>query len=341
MIDVSVVVICYNEEKNIATCLDALLRQTYPVFRHEIIVVDGGSTDQTAAITRSYTAAHSHVRLTSEPRIGTSFARNAGVAAARHPYIAFIDADCIAAPDWLERLVNHFTHHRDQDPSVVAVGGGNLPPPDSPPFVLAVGLTLDSYVGSFRSTQGRRFATTRYVNSLANLNVMYEKVAITEVGGYDVSLGNVGEDADLNYRLSQRGWRFVWIADLPVLHRFRSTPLHWYRNMVRYGRGRARLLIRHPELWSPTYGLPPLFLVGMASLLLIPWHPIFWIPGLYFPAMLMITLRICLRAGRTNLIGHVFLVLMVQHTGYALGETWEWFYLKTGYWLRRLNGNGS
>ncbi|MBF0098841.1 MAG: glycosyltransferase [Magnetococcales bacterium] len=334
MIHVSVVVICYNEERNIAACLDALLRQTYPVDRHEIVVVDGGSTDRTAAIIRSYADAHARVRLTSEPRIGTSFARNAGVAAARHPHIAFIDADCLAAPEWLEQLAAHFVFHRDRDPSVVAVGGGNQPPSNSPPFVLAIGLALDSYVGSFRSAQGRRFSVIRYVKSLANLNALYLKAAITETGGYDNSLGNVGEDADLNHRLSQQGWSFVWVPDLSVLHRFRSTPALWFRNMVRYGRGRARLLIRHPELWSPAYGLPPLFLVGMAALLLTPWHPIFWMPGLYFPAMLLVATRICLRAGRASLIGQVFLVLVVQHVGYAMGETWEWLYLKAGSWAR-------
>ncbi len=320
VLDISVIVVCFNEEANIGPCLESLLRQSYPIERCEIIAVDGGSRDRTAAIIQGFADAHDHVRLVVEPRKGTAIGRNAGVEAARHPHIAFIDADCEAPSDWLQRLAGHYAEQRRLDPQVVAVGGGNVPPPDGNAFVQAVGLALDSFAGSFNSAQGRQFEETREVNSLATLNVLYDKAAIRDIGAFDVSLVSEAEDADLNYRLREKGHRFIFIPGLPVLHKFRPTPAIWYRNMVRYGRGRARLLKRHPQMWSLSFTLPPLFLFGMAGTLLTPWHWVFALPLLYFPVLWIHAAWLCRQKGRPGLVLQVFLVFVVQHFGYALGE---------------------
>lgn len=320
MLEVSVIVVCFNEEDNIGPCLDSLVRQGFPADRCEIIVVDGGSRDRTAAIVRAFSERHPHVRLVVEPRKGTAIGRNAGIAAARHDHVAFIDADCEAPVDWLERLEGAFRRQRALDGAVVAVGGANLPPQDGSRFVRAVGVALDSYAGSFNSAQGRQFGEVRPVPSLPTLNVLYDKAAILAVGGFDVSLGSEAEDADLNYRLVARGHRFLFIPGLPVRHRFRSTPAIWYRNMVRYGRGRARLLKRHPGMWRLSFMLPPLFLAGMCLPPLALWHPVFALPLLYFPAIALHAAWLSRRHGCPELTAQVFLVFVVQHFGYALGE---------------------
>ncbi|MBF0428933.1 MAG: glycosyltransferase [Magnetococcales bacterium] len=320
MIDLSVIVVCFNEEQHIGACLDSLVRQTYPLDHYEILVVDGGSRDRTGEIIRACAALHSQVKLIVEPRIGTAVARNTGLNAASHPHIAFIDADCEAPTDWLERLVAYFEQYRAKDGSVVAVGGGNVPPSNASSFVQAVGVAMDSFAGSFNSAQGRQFKTARYVSSLPTLNVLYIKEAILAVGGFDVSLGSEAEDAELNFRLFAQKWRFVLVPDLPVLHKFRPTPAIWYRNMVRYGRGRARLLKRHPSMWMPAYFLPPLFLTGMCSLLLIPLHPLFWSAALYFPAIFLYAAWLSINKGYPRFMFHVASVFIVQHFGYAIGE---------------------
>ncbi|HIJ83583.1 MAG: hypothetical protein HW380_2846 [Magnetococcales bacterium] len=320
MINVSVVIVCYNEAHQIGACLDSLVRQTYPTDHYEIVVVDGGSQDGTEKIVLDRATVHAHVHLVVDRRKGTAIARNTGVEVARHPHIAFIDADCEAPPDWLERLVEQFQRHRAKDATVVAVGGGNVAPPGAPAFVQAIGLAMDSFAGSFNSAQGRQYETARYVSSLPTLNVLYAKEAILSVGGFDVSLGSEAEDADLNFRLFSRQGRFVLIPDLLVLHKFRPTPAVWYRNMVRYGRGRARLLKRHPSMWGPAFLLPPIFLVGMLTLLLAPIHPIFWTSGLYFPAILLYSAWLCWNKGHPGLTLHCCMVFVVQHFGYAIGE---------------------
>ncbi|MBF0380035.1 MAG: glycosyltransferase [Magnetococcales bacterium] len=320
MIDISVIVVCFNEEDNIWACLESLTLQSYPVHNFEIVVVDGGSQDLTQSIIADFVKEYSHIRLVVEPRKGTAIGRNAGVWAAKHQFVAFIDADCEAPPDWLQNLADHFLHHNEVDSQVVAVGGGNIPPPDSNPFVQAVGVAMDSFVGSFNSAQGRQFAEAKYVSSLATLNVLYKKQEIVDIGGFDISLGSEAEDAELNFRLFSLGKQFVFIPELNVLHKFRPTPAVWFKNMVRYGRGRARLLKRYREMWSISYILPPIFLAAFCLLSLMFVHPIFSLPLLYFPVIIVYGVFLSAKKNQLGLSLHVAMVFIVQHFAYAIGE---------------------
>ena len=88
---ISVIIPVWNSPDLLAKCLAALAVQSYPRERYEVLVVDNGSTDSTAAVARNYP----FVTLLSEPVPGAYRARNRGLAAARGEYVAFTDADCI------------------------------------------------------------------------------------------------------------------------------------------------------------------------------------------------------------------------------------------------------
>src|SRR2546423_11986426 len=110
---ITVVVPAYNEEGLIGRCLDSLAAQDF-AGPFEVIVVDNGSTDRTAAVARER-----GVRVLCEPRKGVCFARQTGTLAAAAPLVANLDADSYAEPDWLSRLVADL----DAAPDVVAVAG--------------------------------------------------------------------------------------------------------------------------------------------------------------------------------------------------------------------------
>jgi glycosyltransferase involved in cell wall biosynthesis len=95
--DVSVLVPAYNEERVIAQCLDSLVAQSLSAL--EIIVVDDGSTDRTAAIAESR-----GVRVLRVPHSGPALAKNRGATEARGNVVVFFDADLVAEPDAIERL---------------------------------------------------------------------------------------------------------------------------------------------------------------------------------------------------------------------------------------------
>jgi glycosyltransferase involved in cell wall biosynthesis len=95
--EVAVVIPAYDEADAIGACLDTLAAQTLP---HELVVVDDGSTDATAAIAEARGA-----RVLREGHRGPAVARNRGAAETTAPILAFLDADMTFAPDFLERLV--------------------------------------------------------------------------------------------------------------------------------------------------------------------------------------------------------------------------------------------
>lgn len=102
---VSVIVAAYNAERYIAETLDSIQAQKFRDF--EVIVVDDGSTDQTAQIVAGYP----EVRCLRQPNRGQPVARNAGIAAARGKYIAFVDADDLWLPAKLEKQIAYLESH--------------------------------------------------------------------------------------------------------------------------------------------------------------------------------------------------------------------------------------
>lgn len=110
---ISVIVPAYNEEKNIKACITGLQTQTY-TGDYEIIVVDNGSTDQTASIAR-----RSGANVLSEKRKGQVFALIRGIKQSRSEIIALTDADTLVPADWLDRFVEVFQNN----PEAVCVGG--------------------------------------------------------------------------------------------------------------------------------------------------------------------------------------------------------------------------
>ncbi|MBI4573499.1 MAG: glycosyltransferase family 2 protein, partial [candidate division NC10 bacterium] len=102
---VSVILPVYNGERFLAAAIASILAQDYQPI--EVIVVDDGSTDGTAAIARSFQG----VRYLYQPNQGPAFARNAGIAVARGAFIAFLDADDLMVPTRLSVQAGYLLAH--------------------------------------------------------------------------------------------------------------------------------------------------------------------------------------------------------------------------------------
>ncbi|MGC1810724.1 MAG: glycosyltransferase family 2 protein [Candidatus Binataceae bacterium] len=98
---VSVIIPVHNGEDTVARAIDSALSQTYKD-NVEVIVINNGSTDQTAKVLESYAE---RIIILDEPALGVARARNTGVAAARGKYLAFLDADDEWMPEKLARVV--------------------------------------------------------------------------------------------------------------------------------------------------------------------------------------------------------------------------------------------
>lgn len=111
---VSIVIPVYNEEDQIASCLEAIARQSHKPF--EVIVVDNNSTDNTVAVARRFP----FVTVLREPRQGVAYARDRGFNAAHGDIIGRLDADSVIAPDWVKQVKTIFA-----DPDI-AIATGSL-----------------------------------------------------------------------------------------------------------------------------------------------------------------------------------------------------------------------
>jgi glycosyltransferase involved in cell wall biosynthesis len=122
---VSIVIPTCNRRAVLEKCLQALVSQTYP--NYEVIVVDDASIDDTPQMLAQFQSTHGELEIRwyrNEVNSGANVSRNRGVKEARGEFVAFLDSDCIAENDWLERLQAGFTSDR-----VAACTGMVLDPP--------------------------------------------------------------------------------------------------------------------------------------------------------------------------------------------------------------------
>jgi len=131
--EVTVIVPTYNRSASLARLLTSLRRQRRDTVSHEVIVVDNGSSDDTAAVVAGFAGQDPAVRYVDETRRGAASARNAGILSATGAILAFVDDDLRVAPNWVSSIAAAFADHPDVD----CVGGRIEPswPAQPPPWL--------------------------------------------------------------------------------------------------------------------------------------------------------------------------------------------------------------
>lgn len=184
--EISLIIPAYNEEKIIATCLDSIERNCKGLLK-EVIVVDNGSTDRTVEIVSRYP----HVRLVHEPRQGTGNARQSGFEASGGEIVAYVDADTMVPPGWVEAIHTYF-----QADSKLVLLSGPYRYFESEKYPLWL-LNLMWWI-----------ALPAYwvVGYMANAgNCVMRADALKRIGGHDRSLAFYGDDTDLARRMNAVG----------------------------------------------------------------------------------------------------------------------------------------
>ncbi len=257
---VSVAVSTYQRAAMLPRLFEALEHQSLPLGEFELVLVDNGSTQDTAEIIQKL-AASSELRVHAvrvEPNRGPAFGRNFAWREARAEIVAFTDDDCAPAPGWLEHGL------RSMIAGDAVVVGQTIPDPELP-------------LGPFSRT-----IRVDDVNWLPTCNVFYLREDLEAAQGFDESfLEPGGEDTDLALRvrnLRKREFRFD--PEALVYHDVRpSRFLHAARETLRW-KGAPRFFRLHPEarerlhrgiFWKPSH--PKVLLATTGLALGVVWPP--------------------------------------------------------------------
>ena len=208
---VSIVTPAYNAADTIAETIGSVLAQTMPQWA--LIVVDDGSTDETAVITQQYAQADGRIRLIQQENRGGSAARNVGIAQAKHEWLLFLDAD-----DWLlPAHLAQMTAMLRQDDVLDAVHcGWQRVAPD--------GSRGEPQFGPVDTDLFPVFAERC---AFQTNTCMVRRDRVTAVSGFDESLKSC-QDWDFWQRLARSGVRFGALPEVLALYRTRpgSISLH-------------------------------------------------------------------------------------------------------------------
>ncbi|MEW6271956.1 MAG: glycosyltransferase, partial [Thermodesulfobacteriota bacterium] len=263
---VTVVVPARDEEGFIGACLDSLLAQTYPAERCEILVVDNRSRDRTPEIVERYALRDPRVRLLRCEGANQAAAMNLGVREARGEVLARVDAHGWVAPDYLSTVVALL----ERDAGVVAVGGPYLPTGDKL-LERVTALARSSRIGVGGGWYSDKDAAEHLVRTVGC--PAYRRDAIVAAGMFDPAMA-YGEDDELHWRMLKQGGRILFSPGLRQYNRPRATLRALARQYWNYGRGRLRVLRKHPDFLQPRHLVPSAFvavlLVLLAGALVLP-----------------------------------------------------------------------
>src|SRR5881296_45399 len=227
---VSVVVCSYNGAPTIRDCLEGLSRLAYP--NYEVIVVDDGSTDDTAAIARRYNG-----RLIQTENRGLANARNTGLQAATGEIVAYLDDDAYPDPQWLTYLVATF-----MSTSYAGVGGPNIAPPGDGPIAECVAQAPGGPV--------HVLVTDRQAEHIPGCNMAFRKASLDAIGGFDPQFRTAGDDVDVCWRLREFGWSLGFSPAALVWHHRRNSVRTYWKQQIGYGRAEAMLERKWPEKYN-------------------------------------------------------------------------------------------
>ncbi|MGO8995102.1 MAG: glycosyltransferase family 2 protein [Polyangiaceae bacterium] len=305
---------CLNEERFIEACLESVRRQDYPPDRYELLIADGGSTDATRAIVARLAATDSRIRLIDNPERIQAPAMNRMIRAARGEVVVRMDVHCEYADDYVRRCVEALERTGADN------AGGAQRARAKTFFQKALCAALESPLGvggaKYRGTDFEGFVDTVFLGA-------FRRRVFEEVGLYDPH-AITNEDAELNQRIIAAGGKVFLSRDIVVHYYPRDSFGSLSKQYFKYGRGRARTLLKLKRFLSVRPAIPFLVVCGGATLLATsavqPITPFAF--GAYAMATLFEAVRVGRKAGVASIpvVWAIFPVLHVSHgLGFAAG----------------------
>jgi len=311
---VSVVLPTWREEKYIGACLQSILNQDYPPQRLEVIVVDGMSPDGTREIVRRFARDYPQVKLIDNPDRIQAPGLNRGILASQGTIIVRMDAHTEYSRTYIRTCVRTLQETRSDNV------GGPQRLRSRCFFQRMVACALGSRLGTggagYRHTGQDGFVDTVFLGA-------FRREILKRVGLFDPG-AITNEDAELNQRIINSGGKVYLSSAIECYYyprdSFRSLAVQYYR----YGRGRARTLLKHRNIISLRSFAPFLFVFGTLALLAVGvfFQPALWAAlaglGLYGGALLIESARLAFK-NEAACVVMLPLIFMTTHVSHAFG----------------------
>lgn len=229
----------YDGSRTLGRCLAALSAQTLPRAEYEIIVVDDGSSDDTAQIVAGFP-----VCLLSQPHRGPAAARNLGVREAKGDLVLFTDADTEPMPNWVETMLSPFS-----DEGIAGAKGT---------YRTRQKEWIARFVQIEYEEKYARMARAKNVDVVDTYSAAYRREVALFDGGFDESFPSASaEDAEFSFRLAKQGYRFTFLPNAIVYHQHAATLKAYCRRKFKIGYWRIRVHKRHPDKLVSDAHTPP------------------------------------------------------------------------------------
>ena len=273
---VSVVIPTFNSATTLRKCLDSAMSLDYPKERLEVLVIDGGSSDETVRIAREFP-----VTLVIEPKRIRGATYNRGLKEARGEYVGYVDSDGTVSRSWLRESVSLLS----RDASVGVVYFKSEIPRDS---------TLFQRVAGTYQTKGKMWVRSALQGSGAN-GAIYQRKALLEIGGFDERMMYEQED-ELTSRLERNGYKVESGSRGLVFHNPRSSISGYFLQSIEDGIGffGYYLILRHEIAYMTVRSM--IALLPILALIILP-------------TSLFMTLLIVLGLGALTLAYFVYSIL--------------------------------
>jgi glycosyltransferase involved in cell wall biosynthesis len=313
---ISIVVPTYNDSATIARCVESLEAQNWSQL--EILVVDDGSTDQTAVLLGDLRRRCPRMRCFQLPqRKGAATARNLGFEQARGEIVALIDGDMWAPPQWLRTLAGPILEgHAD------VTGGPDRVPGDAPLVSRCIGYSMDSLL----TNAGLRLGNTRLVKYLPGTGNMAISMAMLRRTGYfDEVFHDTGEDKEWLHRVREAGGRMVFLPPALAWHERRPDLILHARKQILSGRRRLDIVLKDPASFEWPHFVPALLLLFLALGSALPQCRPAWLASLLLGSALVVLDGLYGSWKLRDL--RAFPILLFSSTfipfGYGLGVLWR------------------
>jgi len=273
VVSISIIIPALNEEKMIGRCLESLARLAFARDRFEVLVVDNGSHDKTLMIAESFKDGL-NLKVLQQAGVRISALRNLGAQAASGDILAFLDADCLAPADWLDRIC---TLARADGAGIL--GAHYLLPENSS----WVGRTWHRYQEASKSGE---------VSHVPAGDLIMRREDFLKLGGFDETI-QTNEDYELCDRARKAGMRVQAFSQIGVIHLGTAQTLRvFFRKQAWHGTHVIKVFLRdvfrshnRNAVLFAAYTLFSLFAITVGLIWMLMWQGRWWLPAVGFAAL--------------------------------------------------------